>query len=91
MDGVISEVGRYYDIRKEELVFSGKNRRLSEARAMASWLVLELWVCSLGELGKVTGRDITTLSSARRRLIIRSKGDQKLLRKMRSLLKGSLK
>ncbi len=86
LDGVIREICRYYEIRKEELVSSGKNRRLSEARAMASWLVLELGICSLGELGKVTGRDITTLSSARRRLSIRSKSDQKLLRRMRSLL-----
>ena len=31
---------------------------------MAAWLILELGVCTLGELGKVTGRDITTLSSA---------------------------
>ncbi len=86
LDGVLREICRYYEIRKEELLSSGKNRRLSEARAMAAWLVLELGICSLGVLGKVTGRDITTLSSARRRLSIRSKSDQKLLRRMRSLL-----
>ncbi len=87
LDEVLREICRYYGISKEELVSSGKDRRISEARAMAAWLVLELKICSLGELGKATGRDITTLSSAGRRLRIRSKRDQKLALKMRELLR----
>ncbi len=86
LDGILREICRYYGISKEELVSSGKDRWISEARAMASWLVLELGICSLGELGKTTGRDITTLCSARKRLSMKSKNDQKLLRRMRSLL-----
>ena len=45
---------------------------------MMAWLILELGVCTLAELGKVTGRDITTLSSAAKRLQTRTNKDLKL-------------
>ena len=35
---------------------------------MIARLILELGVCTLGELGMVTGRDITTLIAAAKRL-----------------------
>ena len=50
----------------------GRDRRLSKARGMAAWLVLEYGKGTLGELSRRTGRDVTTLSSAAKRLQIRS-------------------
>ena len=64
----------------------GKDRSLSEAREVAAWLVLELGVCTLGELGRRTGRDVSTVSSAAKRLQIRSKTDLKLAERMKGLL-----
>ncbi len=55
---------------------------------MAAWLLLELSVCTLGELGVVTGRDITTLSSAAKRLQIRAKTDLELAESMKEVLEA---
>ena len=88
LDRVLREIFKHYCIREGELASPGKDRRLSEARAMAAWLVLELEICPLGELGGSTGRDITTLSSAGKRLRIRGKSDLELVQRMRELLKA---
>jgi hypothetical protein len=88
LDRVLREICKHYCIREGELASPGKDRRLSEARAMAAWLVLELEICPLGELGGSTGRDITTLSSAGKRLRIRGKSDLELVQRMRELLKA---
>ena len=55
---------------------------------MAAWLILELGVSTLGELGKVTGRDVTTLCSAAKRLQIRAKEDLELAGRMKELLEA---
>jgi chromosomal replication initiation ATPase DnaA len=70
------------------LFVTGKDRKLSEARGMAGWLIMELGGCPLEELGKRTGRDVTTLSSGVKRLQIRSKSDLKLADAMKLLLKA---
>jgi len=49
---------------------------------------MELEGCPLEELGKRTGRDVTTLSSGVKRLQIRSKSDLKLADAMKLLLKA---
>jgi chromosomal replication initiation ATPase DnaA len=54
---------------------------------MAVWVIMELGVCTLGELGKRMGRDVTTLSSAVKRLQGRAKEDLKLAKSMKELLK----
>ncbi len=88
LERVIEEVCRHYSVKKEELRVSGRDRRLSEARGMAAWLIMELGVCTLGELEKRTTRDVATLSSSVKRLQIRAKGDLKLERKMKELLEA---
>jgi len=55
---------------------------------MVAWLILELGVSTLGELGKVTGRDVTTLSSAAKRLRLRAKGDLEVAARIKGLLKA---
>jgi REP element-mobilizing transposase RayT len=88
LDKIMVEVCRYFSLKEKDLGGVGKDRRLSEVRGIAAWLVLELGVCTLGELGKRTGRDVSTLSSAARRLQIRSKTDLKLAERMKELLEA---
>lgn len=86
LDKMMVEVCRYFSLKEKDFGEVGKDRRLSEVRGIAAWLVLELGVCTLGELGKRIGRDVSTLSSAARRLQIRSKTDLKLAERMKGLL-----
>jgi putative transposase len=86
LDIVMKEVCRHYSVKERELGRSNRDRRISEVRGMVAWLVLELGVCPLRKLGKLTGRDVTTLSSAAKRLQIRAKKDLKLAERMRELL-----
>ena len=55
---------------------------------MAAWLDMNLGVSPLTELGKMTGRDVTTLSSAMKRLQMRAKSDLKLAKAMSALFEG---
>ena len=87
---LMKAVCREYSINEAELRGSGRGRRLSEVRGMAAWLILELGISTLGELGKVTGRDVTTLSSAAKRLQIRAKKDLELAGRMKDLLEAVL-
>ena len=88
LDGLMKAVCREYSIKEGELRGSGRGHRLSEVRGMAAWLILELGVSTLGELGKVTARDVTTLSSAAKRLQIRAKKDLELAGRMKDLLEA---
>ena len=76
--GLMKVVCREYSIKEGELRGLSRDRRLSEVRGMAAWLILELGVSTLGELGKVMGRDVTTLSSAAKRLQMRAKKDLRI-------------
>lgn len=82
---VIKQVCGRYSVKERELGIRGKDRRLAEMRAMIAWLIMELEVSTLSELGKLTGRDITTLSSAVKRLQIRAQMDLELADRMKEL------
>jgi len=88
LEEILGKVCRSYSVRKVDLKRAGKDRRLSEARGMAAWLVLESGVSTLGELSKAVGRDVTTLSSSAKRLQIRSKTDSGLATRMREVSEG---
>lgn len=64
---------------------SGKDGTLSRAWGMTAWLVTEHETGTLGELSRRTGRDVTTLSSAAKRLRIGSKTAPELAEKMEEL------
>jgi putative transposase len=83
---VVKQVCRDYSVKEGDLAMPGKDRRLTEIRALVAWLIMELGVSTLGDLGEVTGRDVTTLSSAVRRLRNRAKRDSKLGERMKRLL-----
>ena len=80
LGGLIKVLCQHYSIDERELRIPGKGRRLSEVRGMAAWLVLELGISTLTELGELTGRDVTTLSSAAKRLEIQARNDLELSR-----------
>jgi len=85
LDRIIREVCKSFSLEEEEFLVSGKDHRLSKARGIAAWLVMEYGISTLGDLSRRTGRDITTLSSAAKRLQIRSKTDLGLAEMMREM------
>ena len=86
LEGIWKDVCKCYSVDENEWRRMGKERRLSEARGMAAWLVLELGAGTLAQLGRLTGRDPTTLSSAAKRLQRRAQIDLKLGKRMKQLL-----
>ena len=86
LEGILKEVCRQNSVKANEWKDARKDQRLSEDRGLAAWLVLETGVGTLAELGRVTGRDITTLSSAAKRLQRRAQKDLDLDKRMKEVL-----
>lgn len=89
LDEIVLKVCKRFGLEERDLSASGKGRKLSEVRGIVAWLVLELGYSTLAELGKRTSRDASTLSSAAKRLQIRSKMDLKLAQLMNKLLEDA--
>jgi putative transposase len=85
IEAVIRALASLYDLRDGELASAGQGVRISEARAMAAWAVQELSGATITELGVKIGRDVTSLSSAVRRLRERSIRDERVAEKMLQL------
>ncbi|MEE4253844.1 MAG: transposase [Desulfuromusa sp.] len=75
-----------YKLTEEELAAPGKNRFNSEARAYLAWLYLETGCDTMTALGERLGRDVSSLSSAVRRLQLKAKKDEKVADKYQKLL-----
>jgi REP-associated tyrosine transposase len=75
MGEVIRRVCQHYGVEEKELSAAGKNRRVSLVRGVIAWLILESGGLTLAELSKRLNRDISTLSSAAKRLLILSNKD----------------
>lgn len=75
-----------YKLSEEELAAPGKNRLHAEARAYLSWLYLETGCATLTALGERLNRDVSSLSSAVRRLQLKAKKDEKVADKYQKLL-----
>ena len=86
LDRIIQEVCKSFSLGRGELLVSGRDGRVSRARGMAAWLVMEHGVGTLVELSRRTGHDATTLSSAARRLGMRCESDLELGQKVKKLL-----
>jgi putative transposase len=74
----------------EEMRSPSKGVRVSEGRALAAWVVLNLCDGTLTELGRNVGRDVTTLSSAVKRLISRSKKDGEIAARIDSVREAAI-
>jgi len=75
-----------YKLSEAELAAPGKNRLCAEARAYLAWLYLETGCDTLTALGEQFGRDVSSLSSAVRRLQLKAKKDDTVADKYRKLL-----
>lgn len=86
IDEVISVVCDRYGVAPAMLALPGKQRPFSHARGMAAWIVQDLPSCSLTDLARCTGRDLSSLSAAAQRLHVRSAGESVLLEEKREIL-----
>ena len=76
IEELAAAVCRYYGSGKEEL--KGRTHRASHLRAMVSWLALDTEGCTLSAVAGLTGRDLSTLSSAARRLRAKAMTDARI-------------
>lgn len=83
---VVQIVLERYKLTEEELAAAGKNRLTAEARAYLAWLYLETGCATMTALGERLGRDVSSLSSAVRRLQLKAKQDEKVADKYRQLM-----
>lgn len=82
MDDVLAAVREICGLTAEDMLSPAQGVRVSEGRALAAWGVLYLCNGTLTELGGIVGRDVSSLSSAARRLISRSKKDSEAAARM---------
>ncbi|MDD2335936.1 MAG: transposase, partial [Geobacteraceae bacterium] len=82
IDTVLKVVESFYRITPEELMKPGQNRWYSEARSMAALGVSEWTSSTLMDLAKIAGRDITSLSSAVKRLTVRANRNPEVAARM---------
>lgn len=90
IDNALVAVCEACGLTVEEMRSPSKGLRVSEARALAAWLVLNFCGGTLTELGRNVGRDVTTLSSAVKRLVSRSKKDGEIAARMDSVRKAAI-
>lgn len=79
----------YFHLDLEELRLPGQNQDVSRVRAFVAWAVIEFSDATLTELGRWLSRDVSTLSSAIKRLREKSKNDMRIKKDM-DALKGQL-
>ncbi len=85
IDKVISAVREHYGASEEE--FRGNSHRSSRLRAMAGWVAVDTEGCTLTELARSTGRDLSTLSTAARRLQCRAEKNSHLIEDRDAIIK----
>jgi len=90
-DEILAVVQELCGVTAEEMLSPGQGLRISEARALAAWGVRSFTSATLTELGKKLGRDVTSLSSAAKRLEARSKNDNAVAARMDALKTASAK
>ena len=76
LDEILQVIEKVCHISSEELRRPGQGAKLSETRALLAWAVNEHSDATLTELGQWLGRDVTTLSSAVRRLREKAKSSE---------------
>ncbi len=83
---VVALVLERYKLSEAELAAPGKNRHCAEARAYLAWLFLATGCDTLTALGERLERDVSSLSSAVRRLQLKAKQDERVADKFQKLL-----
>lgn len=82
VEEIISCVCQQFSLKKQMLSGSGKDRRLSNVRAIAAWLVLDSGGLTLAELSKWVKRDPSTLSTSAKDLERQAQTDNQLAQLM---------
>ncbi len=82
---VLEAIKKIYDLNDEALISPSQERRLSEARCLASWAVREFTDAPLTELAVRLGREPSSLSAAIRRFELRRKSESEFEEKIASL------
>ncbi len=90
LEEVLAVVSGIYELQERDLSSSSQKRRISEARSLAAWAVHELTDGTFKDLAERLGRDISTMSAAKKRFEERFKQDSGL-REKAELLKKELK
>jgi len=88
---VINTAKAVFEVSDAELQQPGQGVRISEIRALIAWAVLELSDGTLQELSQWLGRDVSSLSSAVRRLREKAEMDSDVSRRMGQLRSNSSK
>lgn len=91
LDDILKAVSDLYGLQETDLKGEGQGIRVSEARGMAAWAVREMSDTTLTALGKRVGRDVTSLSSAVKRLLDRAQRDGDLAGRMENMKKTLVK
>ncbi len=87
--GTLSLIAGYFKCDVEELRQPGQDQSISQIRAFVAWAVLECSDATLTDLGLWLARDVSTLSSAARRLREKARIDVRLKSDM-DVLRGQL-
>lgn len=82
IEEIMKLVSYIYSISCADLRRPGKDRVLSEARAVAAWLVRDVEHLSVTEFGHLVGRDVSSLCQGITRLLKRAGSDEELRDKM---------
>jgi putative transposase len=88
IEEVVSAVCRFYGVRDEDL--RGRTHRSSRLRAMTAWIALDTEGCTITEVAAMTGRDISTLSCAVRKLQEMAAKDSRLLEEYKTIKKNTI-
>ncbi len=84
-EDILAAAREICEVTAAEMLSPGQGFKISEARALAAWGVLSSNSGALRELGKMLGRDVTSLSSAAKRLSERSRKDESVAAKMAAM------
>lgn len=85
-DLIISEVSRYYSIPEDTIRGTLKNKITSEARRLAMYLIRQITNMSLPDIGKIFGKDHSTVLYAVRKVDSSlAKGDKRLAGNLRDI------
>jgi hypothetical protein len=82
VEEIVSCVCQQFSLKKQMLSGSGKDRRLSNVRAIAAWLVLDSGGVTLAELSKWVNGDLSTLSTSAKDLERQAQTDIQLAQLM---------
>ncbi len=85
---IVKAVKIICDIDDEILCSRQRSRIGSEARTLVAWAVSEFSAGTVSEVGRMFGRDITTLSACIKRMTNKSRNDPAIAAKMSSVKEG---